>query len=302
MRRMLRADLDRLRGRPTPGAPHSLINTALEDVKLFWSEAPLPRTPLSYDPGVVVLVAGRKLGYLGDRHFAYAPNTCLAIGLPIYFECASDASPEEPLIGLYMRANPSLLRVLAVETGQADAGDAAPIRGVQPIVFSSAMRSAVGRLVTQLTKPSEAQVLAANTLREFFFHVLQTAGGRALLLQSSIDRPEARIAQLIRDVLDNGAGRVDVADMAASIGMGRATFYRHFQAATGHAPKAYFRNIRLMRAKTMLTFENVSVAEAAYANGYASASQFSRAFRAFFGEPPTDARDASARRAASRTA
>jgi len=164
--------------------------------------------------------------------------------------------------------------------------------GVPARPFAGAMRSTVARVSGQLTHAEEATIRAPNTLREFFYRVWQTEGGRALLFQTQSDSPEARIAALIRDVLGGGVDDADTIAMARSIGMSRATFFRYFKAATGHAPKTYFRTIRLMRAKTMLTFENASVAEAAFANGFGSASHFSHAFRAHFGAPPASIRDA----------
>jgi AraC-like DNA-binding protein len=55
---------------------------------------------------------------------------------------------------------------------------------------------------------------------------------------------------------------------------------------TLHSPLQYLKVTRLHKAKQMLQNENQSVAQAAYAVGYQSSSQFSREFKKQFGFSP----------------
>ena len=72
--------------------------------------------------------------------------------------------------------------------------------------------------------------------------------------------------------------------------MGLSTFHRHFRAATNMSPLQYRTQLRLQEARRRMVSENVDAAEAAFAVGYESPSQFSREYRRMFGRPP--ARDA----------
>lgn len=267
------------------------VATALPEVHLFWSDRPVARAPLSYAPGIAVIVSGRKIGFLEDKRIAYGPGQYLAIGLPLYFECETSATAAEPLLGLFLSAEPKALQRLA--DGMADCGPpclpAEPRLGVEPLDAGPPLLEAVTRLARQLQTPVEARLLGPNTLTEVFFHALQDAQGQVLLSQTRATRPEARVAALLRE-LDRRPPEVsDVNALAEAAGMSPATFYRHFKAVTGYSPRQYQKRKRLMKAKNHLVFDGFGVAETARAVGYASVAQFSRDFRAYFGTPPSRA-------------
>lgn len=289
----LKRNLTLLRAQSTSSGPQGFVDTAVGTVKLFWSDGPIPRVPLAYDPGIAVLVSGRKIGYVGDRQIVYEPGTCLAVGLPLSFECVTVASAENPVIGLYVQVEPGTLTELAAGSPAFAARGTATRSnpGAQTLPLSAAMEEASIRLSAQLLDAQKAALLGPGTVREFFFHALQDPRSAVLLMQSGIDRPEMRIGQMLRGLKEERLSFEGVDALARQAGMSKATFYRHFKAVTGYAPKQYFKRDRLMRAKSMLVFEGASVTQAAYANGYASPSQFSREFRAFFEMPPSRARD-----------
>ena len=68
--------------------------------------------------------------------------------------------------------------------------------------------------------------------------------------------------------------------------MSRATFIRHFQAATGMTFGRFLARARLMTAADQLVGTDLSVAAIAAAVGFRSESAFTRAFRAEIGETP----------------
>ena len=278
------------------GGPPGFSPTRLKAVQVFWSGQPIPLVPLTYDPGIAVIVSGRKIGFLDGARFVYGTGSYLAVGLPVCFDCETEATLEQPLIGLFLRADPVLLHELA-----RDLADTAPDRaqalgpvtlGVEPLQVPDAMADAVARLASQLGDEAQARLLAPATLREVFFHALQDRHGRVLLAQTRPDRPEARIATLLRRVERQACAAPRVEEMAAQVGMSPATFHRHFRAAFGAAPLQYLRKRRLLRARTLLLEQGMGVAEAAHAAGYATAAQFSLDFRARFGLPPSAARSA----------
>ncbi|MEF7561333.1 AraC family transcriptional regulator, partial [Bacillus thuringiensis] len=52
--------------------PHEGYNlTALADVRFLRSNRPLMRTPVLYEPGIVIVVQGRKRGFLGNDVYLY---------------------------------------------------------------------------------------------------------------------------------------------------------------------------------------------------------------------------------------
>ncbi|MFC3613646.1 AraC family transcriptional regulator [Lutimaribacter marinistellae] len=289
----LKTQLGALRDAQDSRASIGFVETAAPSVRLFWSDAPVARAPLSYAPGIAVIVSGCKVGYFDERRIEYGPGQYLAVGLPLYFECETIATKEDPLIGIFMSGEPEMLLGLAGDLAAHDlpALPAKPGLGIEPLTMPGAMLDAVTRLVRQLLTPAETAVLSPGTLREIFFHALLDRHGRALLSQLSGDRPEARIARVLRDLEAAPESFPGVNDLAKAAGMSAASFHRHFKAVTGLPPLQYLKRKRLMQAKSLLVHNNLGVAETAHAVGYASAAQFSRDFSSFFGLPPSMAAD-----------
>jgi hypothetical protein len=111
--------------------------SALEDVRFLRSNRPLTRTPVLYDPGIVILCQGRKRGYLGDDVYLYDAQHYLVVSVPVPFTMETDASEAEPMLAVYMRLNFQLASELLLQVDEA----LGPQRHV---------RVANGRLVTYL--------------------------------------------------------------------------------------------------------------------------------------------------------
>ncbi len=84
---------------------------------------------------------------------------------------------------------------------------------------------------------------------------------------------------------------LNVDRLASKLGLGRSQFYRKIKALTNYSPVELLRNLRLKRSRDMLTTTSKSISEIAYEVGYSSPAYFSRCYREFYGETPTDLRD-----------
>lgn len=79
-----------------------------------------------------------------------------------------------------------------------------------------------------------------------------------------------------------------VASLAEKAYLSRSAFARRFRNSFGQPPLEYLRGIRLRRAATLLKESPpLPIATVARRSGFSSRSQFSRAFRGYFGVPPT---------------
>lgn len=81
--------------------------------------------------------------------------------------------------------------------------------------------------------------------------------------------------------------KLSVEALADKLFMDRSTLFRKCQETLGMAPADYLRQIRLRRAHELLSQNQGSVSEVAYAVGFESLSHFSRSFKAEYGLPPS---------------
>lgn len=72
--------------------------------------------------------------------------------------------------------------------------------------------------------------------------------------------------------------------------LGRTQLYRSVKKATGLKPVELIRTIRLHHGRLLLQNGGKTVAEAAYAVGFGSASYFAQQFKAAFGCSPSEVR------------
>jgi AraC-like DNA-binding protein len=75
-------------------------------------------------------------------------------------------------------------------------------------------------------------------------------------------------------------------ELAAVARMGVSTLHHQFRALTAISPLQYQKQLRLQAARQRMLMDGVDATNAAYEVGYESASQFSREYSRFFGQPP----------------
>ena len=85
-----------------PLADHGFTASRLAGVRFFKAMQRLQRAPKVYDPGICIVVQGHKIGYLGGQAFHYDANHYLVVSVTMPFECETFATPEQPLLGLYI--------------------------------------------------------------------------------------------------------------------------------------------------------------------------------------------------------
>jgi hypothetical protein len=57
--------------------------TALPDVRILRADRPLSRTPVLYDPGIVIVCQGSKRGFFGQQTYLYDEQHYLAVSVPV---------------------------------------------------------------------------------------------------------------------------------------------------------------------------------------------------------------------------
>ena len=102
---------------------------------------------------------------------------------------------------------------------------------------------------------------------------------------------EERIGRALSAMHSDPFHRWTVQSLADIARMSRSIFAERFTAAVGEPPLRYLSRWRLTIAADQLRSGGLKVTEAAYRSGYASDAAFSRAFKAYFGYAPSEARN-----------
>ncbi|KUE78863.1 AraC family transcriptional regulator [Aeromonas schubertii] len=258
-------------------------------VHLIYTTEHHDRIPVLYRPRMIIILQGHKVGYLSDFTFRYDPKHYLMMTLPLPCECECFASPEQPLVGLSIDIDMAALQELLLEMGDAVPTPMAdPGRGVLSVPLSEIMLCAVERLIEVMDKPLHARVLGPQIVREILFHALHDGGGPALLALASRHSQLGQIARVLRIMEQRFTESLTVEELAREANMSVSAFHHHFKAATATSPLQYIKTLRLHKARLMMLNDGLKAGVAAGRVGYESGSQFSREYKRFFGNTPSE--------------
>lgn len=266
-------------------APEEGYNLSLlPDVRLLRSNRRLRETPVLYEPGIVVVVQGRKRGYLGGKTYLYDARHYLAVSVPVPFTMQTDASAKAPLLAIYFRLDFQLLAEVLLQMDQTD------VRASPQTMFATRMdermSASVLRLLEAMCIPMEARILGRSLVKEIYLRVLSGEQGASMRAALRNDGQYAKVARAIRKIHAAYADKLDVEQLAQEAGMSPPSFHAHFKAVTATSPMQYLKSTRLHQARLLMLRNGLTVAAASATVGYESASQFSREFKRLFGMTP----------------
>lgn len=269
-------------------APNEGYNlTALPDVRILRSDRALSRTPVLYDPGIVIVCQGTKRGYFGDRVYVYDEQQYLAVAVPVPFTMETDATPQRPLLAIYLHLDFALAAELMLEIDRHHA----PVQAHAPQSMMSspmdpALRMSVMRFLEAMSRPLDASILGPALKRELYFRVLTSEQGNAMRAALAMQGQFGKIGKALRRIHATYAQPLDVSQLASDAGMSVPTFHSHFKTITQTSPMQYVKSARLHQARLLMLRQGITAEAACHAVGYTSASQFNREFKRLFGATP----------------
>lgn len=272
--------------------PEGFSESRLQGVRFFKAMRHIPRTPIIYDSGIVIIAQGSKVGYLGDQTFHYNADNYLVLSVAIPFECETFASPESPLLGVYIDVDLSQLHDLIAKLGhrtdfEGKKRSALP-RGIGPAALQDAVVDATTRLVQCLQSETEAQILGPGLVREILFRALCGDQAPALYALATHNDNFSRIALALRSIHSDFSTNLDVDMLARKAHMSTSAFHRAFKEVTADSPVQYLKKVRLGKALEFMAQKGMKAYVAADKVGYESASQFSREFKRYYGRSPAE--------------
>jgi len=107
-----------------------------------------------------------------------------------------------------------------------------------------------------------------------------------LITMTSVDEKMLKKAiDFIHEHMDQQDLQVET--ISRHLGMSRVHFYRKMKSLTGVTPREFLRTVRLKYAAKLLNAKQLRISEVAYRCGYRDLSYFSKAFKEFYGVPPS---------------
>jgi AraC-like DNA-binding protein len=219
--------------------------SALPGVRLLRSNRPLLRTPVLYEPGIVIVCQGRKRGFLGEQVYLYDAQHYLAVAVPVPFSMETEASETEPMLAIYLHLDLQLTADLLLELEERGQPVQAEPKGMLSTPMDKPLATSVLRLLEALTEPLETAILGRALVREIYFRVLTSEQGASMRAALMRQGRFATIARALRKIHACFSAALDVEQLAAEANMSVATFHHHFKAVTATSPMQYLKSTRL---------------------------------------------------------
>ncbi|WP_174803713.1 AraC family transcriptional regulator [Martelella limonii] len=263
--------------------------TALPSVRILRSDTILEDVPVLYRPGAVFVLQGAKQGFLDGNVYRYDADHYLTVAVPVPFRMASQATPEAPLLAIYLDFDLHLAAAIAMELeAHGIRAGAEPARSLVSSRMAPEIEDLLRRLLRALCDPIETAILGEALLRELHYRILTGPQGGSMVAALVQRGPAGKIVRSLVSIRADYAAPLSVPELAAAAGMSVASYHAHFRALTGSTPIQYVKSLRLHEARLMLARRKGPVSAIATAVGYASAAQFSREFRRHFGRSATE--------------
>lgn len=266
---------------PREGYTQSL----LDGVMFMRANQPMSCAQALYEPGIVIVVQGRKRGFHGGEMYVYDPQQYLVLSVPLPLTIETEATEEEPLLGLVLRIDPATTAELAQSVEDDSPEQPATLYAT---AMETKLEEATLRLLEALCSPTEAKLLGPSIFREITYRVLTGSQGGRLRAALEQGGNFGRIAKVLHRIHHHYAGQLDVTSLAKEANLSVPAFHAHFKNVTHTSPIQYIKAIRLHQARLIMIRKGINATTASEQVGYESASQFSREFKRLFGRSPVD--------------
>jgi len=143
-------------------------------------------------------------------------------------------------------------------------------------------------MMVALIQRDHGRQLAAS-VGEWFLHthIREGFGPQRMDLRYRLGVADEKLLHVLRVMERSIEAPFSRATLARKAGISLRQLERLFQRHIGHGIHGHYRWLRLERARQLLRETTLPVLDVALATGFASSSQFARAYSRAFGEPPS---------------
>ncbi|UJF34038.1 AraC family transcriptional regulator [Paenibacillus hexagrammi] len=240
-----------------------------------------------YTPSLLLVAQGAKTITAGQETYRIAKSQILL--LPVALPIATNsvhAAPGEPFLAIRLELDLNRIAELVLKVFP---------QGIPPVQKRRAgyvgdadlrMMNAAKRLLECITQPHDAELLAPLILDEILIRVLRSPIGIHVAETGFAESSVQRVVKAIVWLRENFSLQMKVAELAEQVHMSESSFHEHFKAVTSLSPLQYQKALRLHEARRLMVSGSMDASTACQLVGYVSASQFSRDYSRFFGNPP----------------
>lgn len=236
-------------------------------------------------PFIGLTVQGTKRTVVGKEEILYGKDHCCVLCMDMPGEShVTGASEAEPFLSLAVDLDRSLVARLAAEIPASAcraSGNSTAVMEADEKVMDAFLR-----LAQLLDEPPDIPVMAPMLMREIHYRLLLGPQGPWLRSVCAMGTASSQVAQAAEWLRENFRAPFHVEDLARMVGMSPSSFFRNFKKMTTFSPLQFQKMLRLYEAQRLLLVDSCDVANAAYAVGYESSTQFIREYKRMFGDPP----------------
>jgi len=129
----------------------------------------------------------------------------------------------------------------------------------------------------------------ARQVSDWFMHtdIRPSGGPQRAGLAERYGTTTPAIILAIEAMENHVADPLDLKQLAGLCGLGQRQLNRLFDERLGRSTMAFYRDLRLEKARNLLTQSPLTITEIALATGFASSAHFSKSFRDSFSVPPS---------------
>lgn len=240
-----------------------------------------------YAPKVILMVQGCKKAIMGTSETVYCKNQCLVSGIEVPgTSYVVEADAKNPLLTVSLALDTNVISQMLAEMPLEKTKGGGLSKGLAVADADEGLLSAFLRLLDLLDRKDEIPFLAPILIREIYSRILISPVGAHVRQFCTLGTQSNQITRAVDWLKTNYQKPFKIEELAKFVHMAPTTFHRHFRKVTSVSPIQYQKNLRLHEARRLMISDNETVANAAYAVGYESPTQFSREYKRHFGISP----------------
>ena len=143
-----------------------------------------------------------------------------------------------------------------------------------------------------ISKPFNSKLLLVRLRNLIDNHkrLKQFFGDKTTLSKESVSEVDKGFVDRFRELIEENLAdsELSVEDLGGKMGLSRVQLYRKIKALTNYSPNELVRIARLKKAASLLASSEKTISEITYEVGFTSPSYFTKCYKEYFGESPTD--------------